>query len=46
MSTPTRESEISTDGELLARDPATGAALGSVRITPPEQVDEVIEAVA
>ena len=46
MSTPARESETSTDGELIARDPATGAALGSVRITQPEQIDEVVDAVA
>jgi succinate-semialdehyde dehydrogenase/glutarate-semialdehyde dehydrogenase len=39
-------SEVSTQEELTARDPATGAALGSVPITLPERVDEVVEAVA
>jgi succinate-semialdehyde dehydrogenase/glutarate-semialdehyde dehydrogenase len=32
--------------QLTARDPATGAALGAVAITPPEQVEQVVEAVA
>ncbi len=31
---------------ITARDPATGASLGSVAITPPERIDEVVEAVA
>src|SRR5579862_2122277 len=31
---------------LLARDPATGATLGEVPATPPEQIDAVIEGVA
>ena len=39
-------SDTSTQEELTARDPATGATLGSVAITPPERVDEVVEAVA
>jgi acyl-CoA reductase-like NAD-dependent aldehyde dehydrogenase len=39
-------SEITTQEELTARDPATGATLGSVPITLPERVDEVVEAVA
>ena len=44
MSTPT--SETAELQELLARDPATGRILGSVPVTPPAQVDEVVEAVA
>ncbi len=32
--------------QLTARDPATGALLGTVAITPPEQIDAVVEAVA
>jgi acyl-CoA reductase-like NAD-dependent aldehyde dehydrogenase len=32
--------------ELTAHDPATGAALGSVATTPPERIEEVVEAVA
>src|SRR5271155_3460723 len=32
--------------ELTPRDPATGAKLGSVPITPPERIDEVADAVA
>ncbi|HEV3034076.1 MAG TPA: aldehyde dehydrogenase family protein [Solirubrobacteraceae bacterium] len=32
--------------QLTARDPATGAALGAVAITAPEQVEQVVEAVA
>jgi len=31
---------------LLARDPATGATLGEVRATPPDQIDTVVEGVA
>ncbi len=31
---------------LLARDPATGATLGEAPVTPPEQIDAVIEGVA
>jgi acyl-CoA reductase-like NAD-dependent aldehyde dehydrogenase len=32
--------------QLTARDPATGAAIGAVAITAPEQVEQVVEAVA
>jgi len=32
--------------ELTARDPATGALLGTVAVTAPEQIDGVVEAVA
>ena len=39
-------SETATPEELTARDPATGAVLGSVMSTAPEQVEEVVEAVA
>jgi acyl-CoA reductase-like NAD-dependent aldehyde dehydrogenase len=48
MSTPTSETaELQAElQELLARDPATGRILGSVPVTPPAQVDEVVEAVA
>ncbi len=31
---------------LLARDPATGATLGEVQATPPDQIDAVVEGVA
>jgi acyl-CoA reductase-like NAD-dependent aldehyde dehydrogenase len=31
---------------LSARDPASGATLGTVAITPPERIDEVVDAVA
>ncbi|HSZ04715.1 MAG TPA: aldehyde dehydrogenase family protein [Solirubrobacteraceae bacterium] len=44
MSAP--PSETATQVQLMARDPATGAALGSVAVTPPERIDEVVEAVA
>ncbi|MCW3056493.1 MAG: aldehyde dehydrogenase, partial [Solirubrobacterales bacterium] len=44
MSTPL--SEITTPEALLSRDPATGEILGSVDITPPERIDEVVEDVA
>ena len=44
MSTPT--SHTQAPEELLAYDPATGAILGSVTITPPEAVEEVVAAVA
>ncbi|HYM55886.1 MAG TPA: aldehyde dehydrogenase family protein, partial [Solirubrobacteraceae bacterium] len=39
-------SETSTQAELLARNPATGAVLGSVAATPPERIDGVVAAVA
>jgi succinate-semialdehyde dehydrogenase/glutarate-semialdehyde dehydrogenase len=42
----TRASEIDAHEQLTARDPATGALLGSVAVTPPEQIDAVVEAVA
>ena len=38
--------ETSTHEERTARDPATGALLGAVALTPPERVEEVVEAVA
>jgi acyl-CoA reductase-like NAD-dependent aldehyde dehydrogenase len=44
MSTPL--SEITTPEALLSRDPATGEILGSVDITPPERIDEVVADVA
>jgi acyl-CoA reductase-like NAD-dependent aldehyde dehydrogenase len=39
-------SETVTPEELLARDPATGEMLGSVAVTPPERIEEVVAAVA
>ncbi len=39
-------SETATPEELTARDPATGAVLARVMSTAPEQVEEVVEAVA
>jgi acyl-CoA reductase-like NAD-dependent aldehyde dehydrogenase len=44
--TPMSASESAEREQLTARDPATGAALGSVATTPPERVDEVVAAVA
>jgi acyl-CoA reductase-like NAD-dependent aldehyde dehydrogenase len=44
MSKPS--SETATQEELLARDPATGELLGTVALTPPERIDEVVAAVA
>jgi acyl-CoA reductase-like NAD-dependent aldehyde dehydrogenase len=44
MSTPS--SETAALPELLARDPATGEALGAVAATPPERIEEIVEAVA
>jgi len=38
--------EPAASEELIARDPATGAKLGSVPVTAPEQLDAVVEAVA
>jgi acyl-CoA reductase-like NAD-dependent aldehyde dehydrogenase len=35
-----------TQASLQARDPATGAVLGSVQVTPAEQVEQVVEEVA
>ncbi|HTD09446.1 MAG TPA: aldehyde dehydrogenase family protein [Solirubrobacteraceae bacterium] len=51
MSTPISDNQMSSDGspgqaELTARDPATGAVLGTVTTTAPERVEEVVEAVA
>jgi acyl-CoA reductase-like NAD-dependent aldehyde dehydrogenase len=51
MSRPISDSPISSDAgrgqaELTARDPATGAVLGTVTTTAPERVEEVVEAVA
>jgi acyl-CoA reductase-like NAD-dependent aldehyde dehydrogenase len=44
---PLRDSGASTtQAELAARDPATGALLGSVAITPPARIDELVDAVA
>ncbi|MCW3025387.1 MAG: aldehyde dehydrogenase [Solirubrobacterales bacterium] len=39
-------SETSTPEALLARNPATGEILGSVDITPPERIDDVVADVA
>jgi succinate-semialdehyde dehydrogenase/glutarate-semialdehyde dehydrogenase len=38
--------ETSTRETLLARDPASGEPLGSVAITPPERIEELVAAVA
>jgi acyl-CoA reductase-like NAD-dependent aldehyde dehydrogenase len=51
MSAPPSESSPSTIDavireELTARDPATGAVLGSVTVTPAEQIDAVVQDVA
>jgi acyl-CoA reductase-like NAD-dependent aldehyde dehydrogenase len=39
-------SETDRRGSRHARDPATGEVLGSVTVTPPERIDEVVAAVA
>jgi len=39
-------SDTAAQEQLTARDPATGAVLGAVTITPPERINEVAEAVA
>jgi succinate-semialdehyde dehydrogenase / glutarate-semialdehyde dehydrogenase len=39
-------SETPTQASFEARDPATGEALGSVALTPPERIDDVVGAVA
>ncbi len=44
--TSTPASESAAQERLTARDPATGAVLGSVAITEPERIDEVVAAVA
>jgi succinate-semialdehyde dehydrogenase/glutarate-semialdehyde dehydrogenase len=51
MSAPINETAISAVGsigpvQLTARDPATGAVLGTVSATAPDRVEEVVEAVA
>jgi len=45
---PSQTSTASSDvpAQLTARDPATGATLGAVAITPAERVEQVVEAVA
>ncbi|HTA12526.1 MAG TPA: aldehyde dehydrogenase family protein [Solirubrobacteraceae bacterium] len=45
-SQPATSEPVAIEGELTARDPATGARLGSVLITPPARIDEVVDAVA
>jgi succinate-semialdehyde dehydrogenase/glutarate-semialdehyde dehydrogenase len=37
---------LAAEQQLIARNPATGAVLGSVRATAPESIDEVVAAVA
>ena len=44
--TSTATSETAAPAQLTARDPATGATLGVVAVTPPECVEQVVEAVA
>ncbi|MGO9320300.1 MAG: aldehyde dehydrogenase family protein [Solirubrobacteraceae bacterium] len=44
--TSTSSGETDTREQLTARDPASGAALGAVAVTAPEQIDAVVEAVA
>jgi acyl-CoA reductase-like NAD-dependent aldehyde dehydrogenase len=44
MSTPVTES--STAEELVARDPATGDAIAKVVVTPPAQIEDVVQEVA
>jgi len=39
-------SAVASEEELTARDPATGAAIGSVPLTAPERIDEEVAAVA
>jgi acyl-CoA reductase-like NAD-dependent aldehyde dehydrogenase len=43
---PAASATAAIDRELTARDPATGARLGSVRVAPPARIDEVVDAVA
>jgi acyl-CoA reductase-like NAD-dependent aldehyde dehydrogenase len=45
VSTGTSSSQAAAPGTLQSRNPATGAVLGSVEATPPEGVEEVVEAV-
>jgi acyl-CoA reductase-like NAD-dependent aldehyde dehydrogenase len=42
----TREQPGQREGTLTARDPATGATLGEVPVTAPEQIEQVVEGVA
>jgi succinate-semialdehyde dehydrogenase/glutarate-semialdehyde dehydrogenase len=44
--TPAGVGDVSTPRKLTARDPATGVRLGSVAVTAPEQIDDVVAAVA
>jgi acyl-CoA reductase-like NAD-dependent aldehyde dehydrogenase len=44
--TSTSASESAEQEQLTARDPVTGAALGTVATTPPERIEEVVAAVA
>jgi acyl-CoA reductase-like NAD-dependent aldehyde dehydrogenase len=46
MGMSTAASETGAPASLEARDPATGEALGSVTVTPPERIDEVVDGVA
>ncbi len=46
MSAAASETARAAAAELSARDPATGALLGSVPVTPPEGVEAVVEAAA
>jgi acyl-CoA reductase-like NAD-dependent aldehyde dehydrogenase len=50
MSTPVGAStpppKTSTPEALLARDPATGETIGSVAVTPPERIEEVVQDVS
>jgi acyl-CoA reductase-like NAD-dependent aldehyde dehydrogenase len=39
-------SETTTKEDLIARDPVTGEIIGSVAVTPPERIDEIIADVA
>jgi acyl-CoA reductase-like NAD-dependent aldehyde dehydrogenase len=39
-------SETAVQERLLARDPATGAVMGSLTVTPPGRIDEVVREVA
>src|SRR5271155_133521 len=40
------ESETQAQDRLLARDPATGEVIGSLALTPPGEIDEVVAEVA
>jgi acyl-CoA reductase-like NAD-dependent aldehyde dehydrogenase len=42
----TADGEVRAQRTLTARDPATGATLGEVQATPPEQIDALVEGVA